>query len=657
MTAAASSGGEKERVPEEPSPPSTLPLSAHAPAHVASDTAVPAELSGPGSGAAGGPGAGETGESLTGTQPSGSNNGGEGEQSKAERPTCGILPTPGVSLEDFELPSSVRSVLSSVSSYLSTPTNVDAIKADIAALAAKESAAGLVRAGGAVNGPSPPPEPAASHIPSPDPAVPCVPCTATLYLDVMALPKRNPLGLSDAAHDALQTITAPLEAAQASRDAPAAPHPGLPVAYELVGDAWQHAAGQADVRVVVFVPGEADGGHVMRDLAIVLALRCPRTCCLLFDRPNTGRSGLTWEGDRSEAHMQSDYLSALLTTHLDIASPVVLYGRGLGGRLALLHALRYPHQVGALVLENVPAGSKAAAYLSRRLYNSCVDVASIYNVDGMHYVAKETRFTATCEAVAENREHLLRTPYDFFKLRMDTWAAPLAAGGDPVYFPALGVEQHRCHCVAAPVLVGCVTDGSEGVDIGLTSPQLMAALNGCFVAAVASNSTVAAGCDAEAWRESVVAMVTSLPQPMAAQPLRTVAAAAASTLVGATRSWARTVFGSSSSVDDEHPHPTPRTSTHSDKDKEATPGPGTDGELGTSTPARTCSSSALSDMLNSASALLDSSPLARLSPHTGGSSADDTPAKPKLPDLAPRRLMAHDDDHGALPQASKCAVQ
>ena len=660
MTTADASGGGKVRgVPETDDAPNALPLSAHAPAHVAADPSALAEVSGPRDGASGSPDGGEPGSLPA---PSGSRNtdasssapaasGDDGETPAS--PTCAILPAPGVSLSDFELPSSVRSIMSSVSSYLSAPTNVDAVKADIAALAAKESGAGLVRAGGAaVNGPSPPPEPFASHVPSPDPPVPCVPCTATLYLDTLALPRRNPLGLSDAANDALQAVTAPLQ--PHDKDAPPQPHPGLPVAYELVGDAWQFAAGQTDVRVVVFVPGEADGGHVLRDLAISLALRCPRTCCLLFDRPNTGRSGLTWEGDRSEAHMQSDYLAALLTHHLDIASPVVLYGRGLGARLALLHALRYPNQVGALVLENVPAGHKAATHLSRRMYNSCVDVASIYNVDGMHYVAKESRFTATCEAVAENREHLLRTPFDFFKLRMDTWAAPLAAGGDPVYFPALGVEQHRCHCIAAPVLVGCVTDG-EGMELGLTSPQLMAALNACFVSAVASSSTMAEGCDAEAWREAVVAMVSALPQPMAAQPLRTVAAAAASTLVGATRTWARAVFGSSSSVDDEHGHqPAPRTSAHSDKGASPGPASGTEGDL--ATPARTCSSGALSDMLSSASALLDSSPLSRLSPHT--SSPDDTPGKQKLPDLAPRRLIPHDDDHGALPQAAKaCIVQ
>jgi pimeloyl-ACP methyl ester carboxylesterase len=649
------SGEEGSGTGPQQADPSALPLSAHAPAHVSLEAAAPSEVLGPGDRASGSTGAGEP--ELPGTTPPGNTDvdssapaasGDDGEAPAS--PTCAILPAPGVSLSDFEMPSSVRSIMSSVSSYLSAPTNMDAVKADIAALAAKESAAGLVRAGGpAVNGPSPPPEPVASHVPSEDPPVPCVPCTATLYLDTLALPKRNPLGLSDAANDALQAVTAPLQ--PQTHDAQPQPHPGLPVAYELVGDAWQHAAGQADVRVVVLIPGEADGGFVLRDLAISLALRCPRTCCLLFDRPNTGRSGLTWEGDRSEAHMQSDYLAALLASHLVITSPVVLYGRGLGARLALLHALRYPHQVGALVLENVPAGHKAATYLSRRMYNSCVDVASIYNVDGMHYVAKESRFTATCEAVAENKVHLLRTPFDFFKLRMDTWSAPLAAGGDPIYFPALGVEQHRCHCIAAPTLVGCVT-GGEGVELGLTSPQLMAALNACFVSALASSSTVAEGCDAEAWREAVIAMVTQLPQPMSAQPLRTVAAAAASTLVGATRTWARAVFGSSSSVDDEQHQPAPQTSASSDKGM-ASPGPGADASL--ATPTRTCSSSALSDMLNSASALLDSSPLSRLSPHT--SSPDDAPGK-QQPDLKPRRLAPHDDDHGALPQATKaCVVQ
>lgn len=93
---------------------------------------------------------------------------------------------------------------------------------------------------------------------------------------------------------------------------------------------------------------------------------------------------------------QSDYLNLLLA-HLKI-SPVVLYGEEIGGRLALIHALRYPdvrctpathrhgwrctagarrclntdapghdHQdVGALILENLPAGQAAARYIARK---------------------------------------------------------------------------------------------------------------------------------------------------------------------------------------------------------------------------------------------------------------------------------------------------
>jgi len=387
----------------------------------------------------------------------------------------------------------------------------------------------------------------------------------------------------------------------------------------------------------------------MRDVAITLALRCKNTACLLYDRPNTGRSGLTWEGSRSEAHMQSDYLAVLLESHLQVTTPVVLYGRGLGGRLALLHALRYSHQVGALVLDTLPAGHKAAHTLSRRLYTSLVDTASIYNKDGMLYVAKDPRFAECVAASEDSMVHLLRTPYEFFKLRMDTWAAPLGAGGDPAFFPALGVEQHRCHSIAAPVLVGCVTDGygAEAIESNLTSTQHMAALNDCFIGAAASNTAVAAGADLAVWTESVVAFVAALPQPLPVVPLRTTAAAAASTLAGATRSWARTVFGTGSSPERDDQQQaresqgsvTSATSTpkSSRRDHDAENGTAANDE-----PQRTCSSSSLSDMLTTAAAAVGYSP---------------SKTAPGAAAAAPEKTPALDDHPAAQPLSSKCVVQ
>jgi pimeloyl-ACP methyl ester carboxylesterase len=574
-------------------------------------------------------------------------------------------PAPSVSPEDWDLPDSLRGLVHAAAGLLATPERVGSVKADIAALAAKEAdkaksgGGGQHQAGGvagttagrSASAASAAPA-AAFHQPSVDPAVPCVPCVATLQLDALAMPVRNPLGLSDAASDAIRTVTGATAGATCtanSSDNTQVPHPGLSVAYELVGDAWRllqnSGPDRPPVTVVVLVPGDCDAGAAMRDVAITLALRCRNTACLLYDRPNTGRSGLTWEGSRSEAHMQSDYLAVLLESHLQVTTPVVLYGRGLGGRLALLHALRYSHQVGALVLDTLPAGHKAAHALSRRLYTSLVDTASIYNKDGMLYVAKDPRFAECVAASEDSMAHLLRTPYEFFKLRMDTWAAPLGAGGDPAFFPALGVEQHRCHSIAAPVLVGCVTDGygAEAIESNLTSTQHMAALNDCFIGAAASNTAVAAGADLAVWTESVVAFVAALPQPLPVVPLRTTAAAAASTLAGATRSWARTVFGTGSSPerDDQQQaresQGSVASATSSRRDHDAE-----NGTAANDGPQRTCSSSSLSDMLTTAAAAVGYSP---------------SKTAPGAATAAPEKTPALDDPPAAQSLSSKCVVQ
>jgi pimeloyl-ACP methyl ester carboxylesterase len=240
--------------------------------------------------------------------------------------------------------------------------------------------------------------------------------------------------------------------------------------------------------------------------------------------------------------MQSDYLHALLTGPLSLAQPVALFGRGLGGRVALLHALSHPSSVGALVLENVPSGSAAADGVVRSMYSSLVDTAAIYNVDGMAYVAKDPRFAEVC-AIPDNREHLLRTPFDFFKMRMSTWAEELAAGGDAAFFPCLGIGQHLLHSLSQPTLAGFLPAG-DGAAAGFSTGEGCAALNDCFLHAAATNASCQAGFDSEQlWVESCVAFLSALPAPLPPAPLRNVAATAASTLAGASRTWARNLFG------------------------------------------------------------------------------------------------------------------
>jgi len=343
--------------------------------------------------------------------------------------------------------------------------------------------------------------------------------------------------------------------------------------------------------------------------------------------------------------MQSDYLHSLLSTQLKLTEPVALYGRGLGGRVALLHALRHPQQTGALLLDNTPAGHKAGRTLSKRWYSSAVDCASIYNVRGMEYVAKEPRFAPLCPPGSANLEHLLRTPSDFFKLRMDTWGAALTSGSDPSFYPALGIEASRLHTIAAPALVGYLPEGAGGAE-GLCSGAALAELNECFCSAVAGHAAVSAGMDEPAWVTACASFLSSLPVPLPAAPLRGTAAAAASVIVGASRSWARGLFSETSAASpppaappaapaSPAPAPAPPSPVALPAAAEPPASPVTHKSLGASPGVspmkmgRTCSASTLTELLSSIS------PTAAAAVTGGGTAVEAATAQaPQVPGAA-----------------------
>jgi pimeloyl-ACP methyl ester carboxylesterase len=103
---------------------------------------------------------------------------------------------------------------------------------------------------------------------------------------------------------------------------------GLRVGYELIGDG----------RPWVITPGGRDGKDSpgVRELATALAERGNRV--LIWDRPNTGESEVSFEGT-SESAMQADVLAGLLA-HLDLAPAVIAGGSG-GSRVSLLAAARH----------------------------------------------------------------------------------------------------------------------------------------------------------------------------------------------------------------------------------------------------------------------------------------------------------------------------
>jgi hypothetical protein len=186
--------------------------------------------------------------------------------------------------------------------------------------------------------------------------------------------------------------------------------------------------------------------------------------------------------------------------------------------------------------------------------------------------------------------HLLRgTPFDLFKLRMDTWGQPLAAGGDALLFPALAVDGARIRAIAAPVLCGfdaaIAAAGGRDRDDALATAESTAALAACFPGLHGDGAVLAA--DDAAWTEAVVAFVAQLPSPLPSVPLRYAAVAAAATVAATTRTWARSVLAGAGGADDR------ANSVSSVDQREANISAAVDGAAGT----RTCRPSSLGDML------------------------------------------------------------
>ena len=213
----------------------------------------------------------------------------------------------------------------------------------------------------------------------------------------------------------------------------------------------------------------------------------------------------------------------------------MLYGEGLGGRLSLLHALRYPQDVAALVLDSLPAGPAAARYYARKFYLEYIDILGIYNKYGMEYVAKEKHYAALCAADAtpagatgggSTLKRLMETDVAVFKAVMKRWAAALDAH-DPWLYPVLGVEAARLRAIAAPALCCHSWPSRREVDDIHTLAAMKAlarALPGC--AAKEPLTGFAKG----TLDPAIGAFLNGLKRPLCGHALRPAAAAAAETV-------------------------------------------------------------------------------------------------------------------------------
>lgn len=183
---------------------------------------------------------------------------------------------------------------------------------------------------------------------------------------------------------------------------------GIGIHYELLGDVGAPA--------VAITPGgrfsiETPG---IRELGQALASGGRRV--LLWDRPNCGRSDISFKGP-SESDLHADVLLQLIRT-LELG-PTALAAGSAGSRVSLIAAARDPDIVSHLVLWWISGGTLGLISLANYY---CVDVALAASWSGMKGVAALPIWAEQIQGNPKNRDILLAQDPDAFIATMERWA-------------------------------------------------------------------------------------------------------------------------------------------------------------------------------------------------------------------------------------------
>jgi len=180
---------------------------------------------------------------------------------------------------------------------------------------------------------------------------------------------------------------------------------GLEVAYEVIGhgEPWALTPGGRSSK-------DAAG---VRELATELARSGKQV--LIWDRPNTGASELSFDGE-SESVMQADVLAALLRD-LEM-TPAVLAGGSGGSRVTLLAAARHPETARALAVWWISGGIYGLMNLG---VHYCGDSILAAWANGMSAVADLPDWQETLERRPANRDKLLRQRPEQFIATLEHW--------------------------------------------------------------------------------------------------------------------------------------------------------------------------------------------------------------------------------------------
>jgi pimeloyl-ACP methyl ester carboxylesterase len=216
---------------------------------------------------------------------------------------------------------------------------------------------------------------------------------------------------------------------------------GLKIAYELHGDGDPVALTPGG-RFSMDTPG-------VRELALELAGAGRRV--LIWDRPNTGASDVSFDGE-SEATLHADTLAGLIET-LDLGRTSIIGGSN-GSRCSLTTVIRHPE-----------IADKLAVWWTSGGYFHYVFIAGYYWGDswlaakrgGMEAVVELAIWQETLAKNPANRERLLAMDPVEFAAKAETWAPELAPCPDS---PLLGIRAEDLAQIRVPTLVfrGSPTD-------------------------------------------------------------------------------------------------------------------------------------------------------------------------------------------------------
>jgi pimeloyl-ACP methyl ester carboxylesterase len=190
---------------------------------------------------------------------------------------------------------------------------------------------------------------------------------------------------------------------------------------------------------IVYTPGgfyPLEQGRLMAERLKVLGYKV-----LLWDRPNTGESGLLFEGDNL-LEIWADKLRELL--HYTRLSPAFISGGSAGGLGALYFAYRYPAEVKGLIFSSPPTDDqeiweamRKGTFLARaEAADEGGMAAALGAMDGMLDLFN---WPDQFGRVARKKQQLL-SMNPGRSLAMKAWARSWIDGGTP-YFAGLSDEQ------------------------------------------------------------------------------------------------------------------------------------------------------------------------------------------------------------------------